>query len=90
MARITVEDCLKKVESRFELVILAAGRTKMLLGGARPIVETDNREVVTALREVADGKVHFVEPEAEESEPSDEPTAKQEGETTEDAEKSKE
>lgn len=63
MARITVEDCLKKVESRFELVLLAAGRAKMLLTGAKPVVETDNRQIVTALREVADGKVQFVPPE---------------------------
>ncbi len=72
MARITVEDCLKKVESRFGLVILAAGRAKTLLSGAKSVVETDNREIVTALREVAEGKVYFVEPETEETEPSPE------------------
>ena len=65
MARITVEDCLKKVGSRFELVLLAAGRAKMLLGGARPVVGADNREIVTALREIAEGKVSFVEKEDE-------------------------
>ena len=65
MARITVEDCLRKVGSRFELVVLAAGRAKLLLGGAKSGVETDNREIVTALREIAEGKVQFVEPEAE-------------------------
>ena len=79
MARITVQDCLKKVGSRFELVILAAGRTKMLLAGAKPVVETDNREVVTALREIAEGKVYFVEPEAEESMPSPEGKSGEEG-----------
>jgi DNA-directed RNA polymerase subunit omega len=62
MARVTVEDCLKKVESRFELVILASRRAKMLLKGAKPLVETDNRPVVNALREVASGKVKFVNP----------------------------
>lgn len=62
MARITVEDCLKKVESRFELVILAARRAKMLMKGAKPLVETDNRPIVTALREVAEGKVKMVDP----------------------------
>jgi len=62
MARITVEDCLKRVESRFELVILAARRAKMLLRGAKPLVQTDNRYIVTALREVAAGKVKFVDP----------------------------
>ena len=57
MARITVEDCLKKVNSRFALVILAAKRTKQLLEGAQPLVNVDNREAVTALREIAAGKV---------------------------------
>ncbi len=73
MARITVEDCLKKVESRFELVILAARRAKMIMKGAKPLAETDNRAIVTALREVAVGKVMFKRPEDREktSEPSD-------------------
>lgn len=57
MARITVEDCLEKVPNRFELVLLAAKRAKQLFGGARPLIETDNREIVTALREIAAGKV---------------------------------
>ena len=62
MARITVEDCLKKVESRFKLVILAVRRAKMLMRGAKPLVETDNRPIVNALREVAAGKVKFIDP----------------------------
>ncbi len=62
MARVTVEDCLKKVESRFALVLLAARRAKMLIRGAKPLVETDNRPVVNALREIAAGKVKFVDP----------------------------
>ena len=62
MARITVEDCLKRVESRFELVILAARRAKMIMRGAKPLVESDNRPIVTALREVAAGKVKFTDP----------------------------
>ena len=57
MARITVEDCLEKVGNRFELVLLGARRSKQLLKGARPLVETDNKEVVAALREIAEGKV---------------------------------
>jgi len=57
MARITVEDCLDKVISRFELVMLASKRAKQLFKGARPLLETDNREIVTALREIAAGKV---------------------------------
>jgi len=68
MARITVEDCLKSVESRFELVILAARRAKMIMKGAKPLVDADNRPIVTALREVATGKVKFKRPEDEEKE----------------------
>jgi DNA-directed RNA polymerase subunit omega len=62
MARITVEDCLVKTPNRFELVLLAAKRAKQLLKGSRPLVETDNKEVVTSLREIADGKVRMVYP----------------------------
>ncbi len=62
MARITVEDCLKKVESRFELVVLGARRAKMIMRGAKQLVETDNRPIVNALREVAVGKVKFIDP----------------------------
>ena len=57
MARITVEDCLQKVENRFALVLLAAERTKQLLKGSRPLVESDNKDGVIALREIAAGKV---------------------------------
>lgn len=57
MARVTVEDCLEKVTSRFQLVILASKRAKQLLKGAKPLLECDNREIVTALREIAAGKV---------------------------------
>ena len=57
MARITVEDCLEKIPSRFELVMLASKRAKQLFKGAKPLLETDNREIVTALREIAKGKV---------------------------------
>ena len=67
MARVTVEDCLKNVESRFELVVLASRRAKMLIKGAKPLVETDNRSIVNALREVAAGKVKFVNPREKQS-----------------------
>ena len=66
MARITVEDCLRKVGSRFELVILAARRAKMIMKGAKPLVDADNRPIVMALREVAAGKVKFKHPEDKE------------------------
>ncbi len=57
MARITVEDCLKKVLNQFELVLLAAKRARQLRKGARPLLKSDNREVVLALREIEAGKV---------------------------------
>lgn len=57
MARITVEDCLQKIPNRFELVLIASKRARQLFGGAKPMLETTNGEVVTALREVAEGKV---------------------------------
>lgn len=59
MARVTVEDCLEKVENRFQLVILAAKRVKQLYKGAQPLVDSKNRQVVTALREIAAGKVSY-------------------------------
>ncbi len=65
MARITVEDCLENVGNRFELVLLTARRAKQLLKGARPLVESDNKEVVTALREVAAREVQMFYPEPE-------------------------
>jgi len=67
MARITVEDCLKDVDSRFELVILAARRAKMIMKGAKPLVESTNRPIVGALREVAAQKVKFIHPREEET-----------------------
>ena len=62
MARITVEDCLERIPNRFELVLGAARRAKQLLKGARPLVESDNKEVVTALREIAASKVTVEQP----------------------------
>jgi DNA-directed RNA polymerase subunit omega len=59
MARITVEDCLDNVSSRFELVMLASKRARQLLKGAKPMVETDNRDIVIALREIAAGKLRW-------------------------------
>lgn len=57
MARVTVEDCLRKVPDRFALVMLASKRAKQLLKGAKPLIDSDNREVVVALREIAAGAV---------------------------------
>ena len=60
MARITVEDCLEKVDNRFSLVLLVAKRAKQLIKGAEMTLKsTDNKNVVNALREVADGTVNY-------------------------------
>lgn len=60
MARVTVEDCLQHVSNRFALVLLATGRTRQLLKGARPLVAHQrNKEAVIALREIAGGRVHY-------------------------------
>ncbi len=57
MARITVEDGLKNIPNEFELVLLAAKRVRQLIKGAQPLLKSDNREVVLALREIAAGKL---------------------------------
>jgi DNA-directed RNA polymerase subunit omega len=59
MARVTVEDCLEREENRFALVVLAAQRTRQLMKGAAPLVHSKNKAAVTALREIAGGKVHY-------------------------------
>jgi DNA-directed RNA polymerase subunit omega len=57
MARVTVEDCLEHVENRFALVILAAQRARQLMKKSPQLVPSKNRPAVTALREIAAGKV---------------------------------
>jgi DNA-directed RNA polymerase subunit omega len=60
MARITVEDCLDNIPNRFQLVRLASRRAKQLLAGDHAVTDTKgNKAVVSALREIADGKVRF-------------------------------
>lgn len=61
MARVTVEDCLEKIPSRFALVIVAARRTRQLLKGSEQRVKSRNREAVTALREISSGAVYIEE-----------------------------
>ncbi len=64
MARITVEDALQKTKNRFALVLLAAKRAKQLLKGSKPLCDTrGNREIVSALREIAAGRVKYAHPE---------------------------
>jgi len=60
MARVTVEDCLRNVNSHFELTVVAAKRAKQLLGGQGAAIDTSQRRdkpTVVALREIAQGKV---------------------------------
>jgi DNA-directed RNA polymerase subunit omega len=57
MARVTVEDCLSQVPNRFALAMAASQRSKQLLQGAPRLVETKNKYVVTALREIANARV---------------------------------
>ena len=61
MARVTVEDCLKEVNNRFLLVMLASKRGKQLYKGSKPVIEnkSSNKNVVLALREVAAGKIQY-------------------------------
>lgn len=62
MARVTIDDCLKRVDNRFVLVIAAAKRARQIHHGARKLVPSNNKEVVTALREIAAGVVEVREP----------------------------
>ena len=58
MARVTVEDCLKNVENRFKLVLLASKRARQLFMGSEPLVERENdKPTVLALREIAEGLI---------------------------------
>ena len=58
MARITVEDCIDKFESRFELVLVASNRARKLHSGENPTIEKDNdKPTVIALREIADESI---------------------------------
>ena len=58
MARITVEDCLKKIDSQYDLVLLAKERTAQLNAGEKALVPTDNdKNTVISLREIGEGKI---------------------------------
>ena len=58
MARITVEDCLKRIPNRFQLTLTATYRARQISAGATPMVEHDkDKPTVVALREVAAGRV---------------------------------
>ena len=92
MARVTVEDCLDKVDSRFQLVLVATKRARQLANGAQPLVDWENdKPTIVALREIADGLIgpsildepaHPVFEEDEtDGESGDEVKAEDEGET---------
>ena len=58
MARLTIEDCLNRVDNRYDLVLLASRRARQLIMGAEPLIEEDNdKPTVIALREIARGLV---------------------------------
>ena len=58
MARITVEDCLEKIDSQYDLVLLAKERTSQLTAGEKSLVPEDNdKNTVISLREIAEGKI---------------------------------
>lgn len=57
MARITVEDCQERVDNRFLLVQMAIKRVKQYREGYQPLLDSRNKEIVTALREIAAGKI---------------------------------
>ena len=59
MARVTVEDCLERIPNRFAMALLASKRARGLLQGDEPTWATDNKPCVTALREIAEGTVHW-------------------------------
>ena len=57
MARVSIEDCLARIDNKFVLVAVAAHRARQLLTGEEATVQSKNKEAVTALREVAEGRV---------------------------------
>ncbi len=67
MARVTIEDCLEKIPSRYKLTIVAFKRVKQLLKGAKPVVDPEgNKLTVVALKEIAAGKIKIAKEENEE------------------------
>jgi DNA-directed RNA polymerase subunit omega len=81
MARVTVEDCLGKVENRFHLVLVASRRARQLAMGYEPLVPWENdKPTVVALREIAENKIDIMASSPQNSAPppapkTDEPLA---------------
>ncbi len=66
MARVTVEDCVKIIESRFELILVASQRARTLSKGVEPLLERDrDKNPVVALREIAEGKLDLEDTKSE-------------------------
>jgi len=62
MARITVEDCLEKIDNQYDLVLLAKERTVQLNAGSQMLVKEDNdKRTIVSLREIGDGKISVEE-----------------------------
>lgn len=57
MARITVDDCIARIGNRFELTLVATYRARQLAQGSQALVDSRDKPTVTALREIASGKV---------------------------------
>jgi DNA-directed RNA polymerase subunit omega len=57
MARITVEDCLKKINNRFALIHMVSRRVRQLRKGDEPTITSKNRDIVISLREIAAGNI---------------------------------
>lgn len=87
MARITIEDCLEKVPSRFQLVHMAARRVRQIREGSEYLVNSPkNEDIVVALREIAAEKVKIKSPEVETEAVAELPEAEEAVETEEAAE----
>lgn len=68
MARVTIEDCLEKVENKFALSVAAMKRARQIVKGSKILAsEKDNKHVVSALREIAETKVNVIYPEDKEN-----------------------
>lgn len=66
MARVTVEDCLKKVKNHFELVIIASKRARQIAKGGMAMVDPENdKPTVIALREIANGRLNEADEKSE-------------------------
>lgn len=77
MARVTIDDCLKKIPNRFQMTLAATYRARQIANGATPMVEVSrDKPTVVALRELAEGKLdHLLKDKARRSSPPSSPPA---------------